>query len=374
MAAALLTATACAAGGASAGAVRPVAARQAHASRAAKPAANPVDVLSVSFASPSAGWLLAEHGQRASRVLVRKTVDGGRTWVAAPSPQAPGADASQSSPPPTAVGSILFTSARDGWAFGPALWRTTDGGATWAKERAPGPVADLAVADGRMLVVTGRAGGSGQFTSGVYAAAVGTDNWRPVPGTAMTGLSAPALAVSGRTGYLSAGSPLHARVVLLAGPVTGSGRWRSLSQPCAAAWSPSLAAAPGGWLFIGCGGEPGAGNQLKTAYLSRDGGRTWHRVASPPFGGYLDRATMSPGGTIFLSGQRMDVYISGDRGRSWQQSPSLAGAAGLANAGFSLVATTVTNTFGVAIEEGVSTRQVWLTTDGGRRWTPVTVH
>ena len=41
---------------------------------------------------------------------------------------------------------------------------------------------------------------------------------------------------------------------------------------------------------------------------------------------------MSAGGTIFLSGERMDVYISRDRGRSWHESPSLRNAAGLANA------------------------------------------
>jgi len=82
---------------------------------------------------------------------------------------------------------------------------------------------------------------------------------------------------------------------------------------------------------------------------------------------------MSAGGTIFLSGGRMDIYLSPDRGRSWQESPSLAAAAGVANAGFSLVGTTVSDTFGVAIQHGVSARQAWLTRNGGRGWTPVTV-
>jgi hypothetical protein len=45
-------------------------------------------------------------------------------------------------------------------------------------------------------------------------------------------------------------------------------------------------------------------------------------------GGYLDE----PGGTIFLSGARMDLYVSPDRGRSWRESPSLRPAAGLAAA------------------------------------------
>ena len=70
----------------------------------------------------------------------------------------------------------------------------------------------------------------------------------------------------------------------------------------------------------------------------------------------------------------MDVYISRDRGGSWHVSPSLAAPAGQAGAGFPLLATTVTDTFAVVIQQGVYTQQVWLTSDGGTHWTPVTVH
>jgi photosystem II stability/assembly factor-like uncharacterized protein len=82
---------------------------------------------------------------------------------------------------------------------------------------------------------------------------------------------------------------------------------------------------------------------------------------------------MSPGGTIFLSGGRMDLYVSRDRGRSWHQSPSLQNAAGLAGAGFPLAGSTITDTAGFAFQAGVDQQQVWLTSDGGRHWTPVTV-
>jgi hypothetical protein len=82
---------------------------------------------------------------------------------------------------------------------------------------------------------------------------------------------------------------------------------------------------------------------------------------------------MSPGGTIFLSGYRMGLYLSRDRGRSWHESPSLQNAAGLAGAGFSLTGSTITGSHGFAVQEGVDQQQVWLTSDGGRRWTPVTI-
>ena len=365
-AAALIAATAC-----SASAV----ADQAAATVPAKPAtpATPVEVLSVSFVSPRVGYLLGERGEQASRVLVRKTVNGGRTWTAVHAPAAPVADMFQSSPPPDAVGSVYFPSQSGGWAFGPALWHTTDGGVTWRRERVPGPVTDFEVASGgRLLAVVTVTGRSGTPDLRLYAAPAGADDWRAVPGAALSDVSGASLAVSGRTGYLLASRYDLARPVLLAGPVTGPARWRALPAPCPGSWSAALAASPG-WLFAGCGSEPGAGNQLKTAFVSRDGGRAWHRVASPPMGGYLGGATMSAGGTIFLSGERMDIYISRDRGRGWHESPSLRNAAGLANAGFFLGAQAVTDKAGVVFEKGVGARQVWLTTDGGRRWSPVTV-
>jgi photosystem II stability/assembly factor-like uncharacterized protein len=70
---------------------------------------------------------------------------------------------------------------------------------------------------------------------------------------------------------------------------------------------------------------------------------------------------------------RMDLYVSRDHGRSWHQSPSLGNAAGLADAGLSLAGSTVTDTWGFAIQEGVGQQQIWLTSDGGRDWTPVSV-
>jgi hypothetical protein len=396
---ALLTATAaCSTGGASLGRARDAAVRtRAPAAAAAAPPAaeaaagagagagakpaNRIDVLSASFVSPSTGWLLAElpcaHQVNPCRttVLMRKSVNGGRTWFVVPAPPAPPADMFQSSPPPDSVGRVLFTSVRDGWAIGPGLWRTTDGGATWRRVSVPGPVSDFTLAAGQMLAVIGGCDSDGNCAYRGYTAPVGEDTWRPVPGTATTGTGASSvqLAVSGSAGYLLAITGGLGKPLLLAGPVTGSARWRSLPAPCSRGDSGALAAASG-WLFLGCGSEPGAGNQPKIAYLSHNGGRTWHQVTSPPFGGYLSNATMSPGGTVFLSGERMDVYISRDRGGSWHMSPSLAPPAGAADAGFPMLGTTVTDTFGVVVQQGVYTQQVWLTRDGGSHWTPATVH
>jgi photosystem II stability/assembly factor-like uncharacterized protein len=344
-----------------------------------RPAALPLSVLSVSFVSAADGWLLAtpcaDHPQTCRTVVLRKTVDGGRTWLAVPAPAAPPADAYQASPPADAVGTIVFTSASQGWAFGPALWRTTDGGASWQRVRVPGEVRELAAGAGRVVVLTERCRPDGWPCSAqVYGAATGTADWRAVPGAGIAGIQFAGLAVSGAEGYLlGTASQGQGRPVLLGGSVTGSARWRPLPSPCDSTWTAALATAPGGWLFLGCGTEPGAGQQVKVAYLSANGGRTWHEVTSPPSGGYLGSASMNSAGTIFLSGQRMDVYISRDRGRSWYESPSLANAAGQAGAGFSLAGSTVTSTFGYVFEEGVSQQQLWLSDDDGRTWVPSTI-
>jgi len=341
--------------------------------------AGALTVLSASFVSGSVGWLLAtpcaDQVATCRTVVMRETADGGRTWFAVPAPDAPPADMFQGSPPANAVGAVVFTGGGEGWAFGPALRQTRDGGATWQKMSGPGgPVQDLAVAGDRVLAATGRCG-MNRWTCGfrVYEAAAGSDDWRAVPGAAGTGVGSARLVVSGGVGYVFATTADLGPPVLLAGPVNGSARWRPVPVPCRGAWSGALAAALGGWLFLGCGLEPSAGNQFKTAWVSGDGGRDWREVASPPFGGYLQDASMSPGGTIFLSGGRMDIYVSWDRGRGWHESPSLENAANLAGAGFSLTGSIMTDTRGFAVQEGAGQQQIWITSDGGRDWTPVTV-
>jgi len=66
-----------------------------------------------------------------------------------------------------------------------------------------------------------------------------------------------------------------------------TGRCGGSDQACSNTWPGALAAAPGAWLFLGCGLGPGAGEQIKTAWLPGDGGRSWRKAASPPLGGYL---------------------------------------------------------------------------------------
>ena len=200
-----------------------------------------------------------------------------------------------------------------------------------------------------------------------------------MPGAALSGFDAATFAVSGATAYLLANGQGTAKPVLLAGPVTGAARWRPvpLPVPCGAEGSGALAAA-GRWLFLGCGSEPGAGNQRKTAYVSRDGGHTWRQVASPPDGGYLGGASMTAGGTIFLI-RRADGRLHLPRPRPQlapEPEPGRRRTAGptLASPWSGSTVADTGSAWPVRKRAWLAAKQVWLTRNAGRTWTPVTVH
>jgi len=202
----------------------------------------------------------------------------------------------------------------------------------------------------------------------VDTAAVGSNRWRGVRGADGRGRAA-AVTTSGRAAYLSVASAgITGRLRLLAGPASGAARWRALPVPCPQFDLLALGASRHGTLVLGCGGEPGVGNQLKRAYLPANGGRTWRRLANPPFRGYLGQVSVTSAGMIFVSGERSDVYISTDSGRSWHSSPSLLRA----DYGDGLAATMITNREGFVLQATTHLGQIWLTRDGGRTWLPVT--
>ena len=60
------------------------------------------------------------------------TADGGATWNTLATLNAP------LKVEKAAVTEVRFADGFHGWVFGPALWSTTDGGTTWAKEASPG--------------------------------------------------------------------------------------------------------------------------------------------------------------------------------------------------------------------------------------------
>ena len=382
----------------------------AEASRAATPAAEPattpagpagavagrpggygrarLNVLSATFVSAGTGWALGTRPCRrhGCRLELRKTTDHGRHWFPVPAPPAPYA-APGRTPAPDGVNSVAFANTGDGWAFGPGLWATHNGGRTWHQVSLHGwPVQSLAAGGGQVIAVVTRClSGTqrcGRFR--VYTAPVTRDRWQPVPGADGTtgviggGTAAPEVTVAAGTGFVTAPAPVYgpanAQPTLLTGPADGSARWHPLVPPCPAWPAIHLAATPGLGLAVGCASEPGAGEQTKRAYFSADGGG-WRRLADPPLNGYLDTISITPAGTMLVSGGRSDVYVSWDGGQSWHgtasTSPSMERAY---QGGESLAAAMTTDTQGFTLEPGSGSGQIWFTYDDAHTWHLVTLY
>jgi photosystem II stability/assembly factor-like uncharacterized protein len=340
----------------------------------------PLSPISASFVDASTGWLLAVPAtcQRGNcpALQLRQTADGGRHWSRVPAPPTV-ASVRFSRPPPGSVAHVAFAGASDGWAYGPGLWSTHDGGRTWHRVPTHGEsVQSLVTADGRVLASFSRCGPAqlpGCAGFGVYSSPAARDAWQPVPGAASRQYGYGLVAAAGTRGFVTASSGVAGRRdLLLAGPVNGSVPWRPRPVPCLnwANWGMPVAATPGGTVALGCASQPGAGQQPKVAYLSRNGGRSWRRLADPPASGYLGALSVTPAGIIAASGTRSDVYLSWDSGRTWHTSRSLDRA----DIGDGLFATMVTDTTGFVLQNNTSLTQIWFTRDGGRTWAPVTIH
>ncbi|MDX6310477.1 MAG: hypothetical protein QOI06_3523 [Nocardioidaceae bacterium] len=92
---------------------------------------------SISWLTPKRGWVLgsAPCGQKTcSDVLA--TTSRGKTWNLAGAVPAPISTVGEPSNP--GITDIRFATSTVGWAFGPKLFQTTDGGASWASMTIPG--------------------------------------------------------------------------------------------------------------------------------------------------------------------------------------------------------------------------------------------
>lgn len=152
---------------------------------------------------------------------------------------------------------VRFGSGRDGWLYGGGLWSTHDGGHTWRRTEMAGPVRRLEAAAGTAWALV--AGRDGNET--LWSAPVGSDEWRRVPGVAVSGPAA--LAVRGRevTVLGAEGSPAWSNA---------GGDVATVDNPCAGSVAAGLSAAGSLWATCATG---------TAAYLatSRDG-VTWTRV------------------------------------------------------------------------------------------------
>jgi photosystem II stability/assembly factor-like uncharacterized protein len=307
---------------------------------------------------------------------VARTQDDGGTWEGLPAPLTGAPEGS------TGVGQIRFLEGINGWAFGPELWATHDGGEKWTRIGTHGRrVIDVETVGNRAFAIEADCTGTGadyaasctSFT--LYETPATTDDWTPVGKTTTnlnkqgpgedTGGSA-ALVLTGTTGYLLAPDG-----ALYAGSVTTTGAWQRAGRiPCAVGLAAQdgtptgavLGALTPRSLILSC--------QTKAIYQSADGGASWQQTATVPETASVIAATAtaiaaSPTESVILATtQGIQVLPAGST--AWQ-SATLTGKA--PRNGFSFVGMT-TPTTGIALPADAATGAVWFTTDGGLTWTP----
>jgi photosystem II stability/assembly factor-like uncharacterized protein len=345
--------------------------------------------VSATFISPATGWLLAGRCSRPGEcpAVVRMTTDGGRRWTAVPAPPAPVLVASPG-PGVNGITQIRFADAANGWAFGPDLWVTHDGGASWQQLSTHGlSVTSLEAADGRAVAVF-----ASETAFSVYTSTAGSDTWQPVPGASGPASVSdeffgpnPQVAIDGSRAYVSSGAEYgNDPGILMSGPADGSAAWQRLPIPCLdeTAVDMPVAVTPSE-VVLGCGGSAASGQSPKDVYLSADGGRSWQGGTQArdapgelPMPGFLDDIAITPAGTIVASGDR-EAYFSWDNGTTWQTPAALAPAIYLGGEAGQVVIGMTTDDQGFALpgypEIGVANGSswIWMTYNAGHSWTQV---
>jgi hypothetical protein len=325
---------------------------------------------SVTFVSSSDGWVLGSVACGSTRcAAIERTGDGGRTWTPAPAPTAAvvagiGLDTGATS----GIARLRFATTSDGWAYGPDLWATHDGGATWTKLATPGlplgsPIVALESAHGSVHAAF--YDGAQHFR--IATSPIGSNAWRVSPlQVAVGGGPVPAvqLVLSGDTGWL-----LENDRIVVGGARLVGGTWRAWNPACADVTGPAaIAASSATNLVASCDVGQLSSPQGNHLFVSRDAGLTFAesstRVPVTLGGGVATPDTS----TIVVSGSDASGSVlvgSFDGGHTWSV-VLRAGTVGFADLGF----TTLSQ--GVVVTSSASgSDRLLMTRDGGHTWSAI---
>jgi len=255
---------------------------------------------SASFVSADDGYVLGVvQCPTGACLTLRRTTDRGASWTSVTAP-ATTLDVSGSG-----VSELHFADALDGWAFGPDLWVTHDGGRDWHGIDLGGPVVAMASGAGVVFALVEVCVPSSSCTAPghLYRSPVGQDAWAQVAGVSGRFEEGVSLDAEGRAVFVLIAYPSQ----ILAS--SDGVHFAPFPVPCSPPttdelggpfFPASLAASDPSDVAVACLGGVGTGNQFKQAYLSHDGGRTYQRLPDPPTGGDGAELAMPTPSTLLL--------------------------------------------------------------------------
>jgi photosystem II stability/assembly factor-like uncharacterized protein len=339
---------------------------------------------SITWISPRRGWVLgaASCGAKTCTDVIA-TTDGGATWklrgtVPAQIPQV--------GEPGTGVSGIRFATSRVGWSFGPRLYRTGDGGRSWARQPVPGhgrQILALAATATTTYAVVSPCG----FGTGLCRSRGPLSLWRTGTRTGRTWTRVPvalpindfaSVAVHGTTAYVADSQrDVNGRRDRLYASTDSGRRFSARPVPCdrrpgSALWEAVATSATHVTLLCFGPAGPQPGEATKSVYRSADTGKTWTYAGATPVPGATMQTThlaASPSGNLAVTSSSGGsfIYINDSHRRAWSTAVSLGdGGRGWGDIAY------VTNRKGWAIYSPAGffhgLGKLYLTRDGGRHW------
>jgi hypothetical protein len=275
------------------------------------------------------------------------------------------------------VSEIRFADPLDGWAYGPALWATHDGGASWQQVDAGGAVVSLETAGGYVDAVvspcqrgtncTGALRLERASATGGPFATILSGPPSQEGGTAQSDLSLQPPVGFTLLGY---GTTPATTWLYATGNLAGGSGWNRFPDPCPAQTGFTSMIAPNSTLLYSlCVGGIGLGSSSKFIFVTDDGRA--REAGSAPAGGDGGMLAATASGTLVLASASgaSELYRSTDGGRTWTTAATyFDGGAGFNDLGFT------TDTQGVVIHGlpglgGVN--QMLMTHDAGATWQAV---
>jgi hypothetical protein len=349
---------------------------------------------SVTMISGSVGAVIGQAGTQghcgppvaADCTSLAGTSDYGTSWygVSAPVTGAPDGGAG--------VSQLRFLNLSDGWAFGPALYTTADGGRRWTAEQTFGlRVTALEAAGDRAFAIMASCQGGGAAYAAdcsmfsLYSTQVGSASLQPVKLVIPASVSAGALGTPGQpasaslvirgdtanpqdgTGYLYTPSGDVLRGSVGGGAWSYAGKAPCAPGPAAASGAPvgGQLAVAGDALLLNCAPpDPARPGQL---WESADGAQ-WSMVTMNPgrlLGSARSLAATSAGRMVVAT--TTSIYYSAlPDPNPWRAATITGGAPA---GGFSYVGMTSPDQ-GVALPVNAALGEVFVTRDGGLTWAP----